>query len=56
MSQPDQSRQVSAGAVSSRLRGLLGLWPDGFLTSFAGTVVPAGQDSGQVPVVTGRIA
>ena len=26
--------------------------PDGFLTSFAGQVVPAGQDSGQVPVVT----
>jgi phospholipase C len=26
--------------------------PDGFLTSFAGQVVPAGQNSGQVPVVT----
>jgi len=26
--------------------------PDGFLTSFAGTVVLAGQNSGQVPVVT----
>ena len=26
--------------------------PDGFLTSFAGTVVPAGQASGQIPVVT----
>jgi phospholipase C len=26
--------------------------PDGFLTSFAGQVVPSGQDSGQVPVVT----
>jgi phospholipase C len=26
--------------------------PDGFLTSFAGRVVPAGQDSGPVPVVT----
>jgi phospholipase C len=26
--------------------------PDGFLTSFAGRVVPAGQDSGSVPVVT----
>jgi phospholipase C len=26
--------------------------PDGFLTSFAGEVVPAGQDTGQVPVVT----
>jgi phospholipase C len=26
--------------------------PDGFLTSFAGAVVPAGQNSGQVPVVT----
>jgi len=26
--------------------------PDGFLTSFAGEVVPAGQDSGPVPVVT----
>ncbi|HTW04477.1 MAG TPA: phospholipase C, phosphocholine-specific [Streptosporangiaceae bacterium] len=26
--------------------------PDGFLTSFAGTVVPAGQNSGPVPVVT----
>ena len=26
--------------------------PDGFLTSFAGTVVPAGRTAGQVPVVT----
>jgi phospholipase C len=26
--------------------------PDGFLTSFAGQVVPAAQNSGQVPVVT----
>lgn len=26
--------------------------PDGFLTSFAGQVVPSGQDSGPVPVVT----
>jgi phospholipase C len=26
--------------------------PDGFLTSFAGAVVPAGQDSGAVPVVS----
>jgi phospholipase C len=26
--------------------------PDGFLTSFAGQVVPAGQNGGQVPVVT----
>ena len=26
--------------------------PDGFLTSFAGTVVPAGQNAGPVPVVT----
>ena len=26
--------------------------PDGFLTSFAGEVIPAGQDSGPVPVVT----
>jgi phospholipase C len=26
--------------------------PDGFLTSFAGEVVPAGQKSGQIPVVT----
>jgi phospholipase C len=26
--------------------------PDGFLTSFAGTVVPAGQHTGPVPVVT----
>jgi phospholipase C len=26
--------------------------PDGFLTSFAGQVVPAGQNAGQVPVVT----
>jgi phospholipase C len=25
--------------------------PDGFVTSFAGTVVPAGQNTGQVPVV-----
>jgi phospholipase C len=29
--------------------------PDGFLTSFAGQVVPAGQDSGQVPVVTATL-
>lgn len=26
--------------------------PDGFLTSFAGTVVPAGQNAGPIPVVT----
>jgi phospholipase C len=26
--------------------------PDGFLTSFAGQIVPAGQNSGQVPVAT----
>ncbi len=26
--------------------------PDGFLTSFAGQVVPAGRSAGQVPVVT----
>jgi phospholipase C len=26
--------------------------PDGFLTSFAGQVIPAGQDAGPVPVVT----
>jgi phospholipase C len=30
--------------------------PDGFLTSFAGQVVPAGQNSGQVPVVTASLA
>jgi phospholipase C len=29
--------------------------PDGFLTSFAGTVVPAGQNSGPVPVVTAAL-
>jgi phospholipase C len=29
--------------------------PDGFLTSFAGEVVPAGQNSGQVPVVTATL-
>jgi len=29
--------------------------PDGFLTSFAGTVVPAGQNAGQVPVVTAAL-
>jgi phospholipase C len=29
--------------------------PDGFLTSFAGTVVPAGQNSGAVPVVTATL-
>jgi phospholipase C len=29
--------------------------PDGFLTSFAGQVVPAGQNSGQVPVVTAAL-
>jgi phospholipase C len=29
--------------------------PDGFLTSFAGTVVPAGLNTGQVPVVTASL-
>jgi phospholipase C len=29
--------------------------PDGFLTSFAGQVVPAGQDDGPVPVVTATL-
>jgi phospholipase C len=29
--------------------------PDGFLTSFAGAIVPAGENSGQVPVVTAAI-
>ena len=29
--------------------------PDGFLTSFAGQVVPAGQNSGQIPVVTAAL-
>jgi phospholipase C len=29
--------------------------PDGFLTSFAGEVVPAGQNAGQVPVVTAAL-
>jgi len=29
--------------------------PDGFLTSFAGTVVAAGQNAGQVPVVTAAL-
>jgi phospholipase C len=29
--------------------------PDGFLTSFAGQVVPAGQDAGPVPVVTAAL-
>ena len=29
--------------------------PDGFLTSFAGTVVPAGQHAGPVPVVTAAL-
>jgi len=29
--------------------------PDGFLTSFAGTVVPAGLNTGQVPVVTAAL-
>jgi len=29
--------------------------PDGFLTSFVGQVVPAGQNSGQVPVVTAAL-
>ncbi len=29
--------------------------PDGFLTSFAGQVVPAGRSSGQVPVVTATL-
>ena len=29
--------------------------PDGFLTSFAGQVVPAGQNGGQVPVVTAAL-
>ncbi len=30
--------------------------PDGFLTSFAGAVVPASQNSGQVPVVSAALA
>ena len=30
--------------------------PDGFLTSFAGTVVPAGLTTGQVPVVTATLS
>jgi phospholipase C len=30
--------------------------PDGFLTSFAGQVVPAGQSAGQIPVVTAAVA
>jgi phospholipase C len=29
--------------------------PDGFLTSFAGQIVPAGRSSGQVPVVTATL-
>jgi phospholipase C len=29
--------------------------PDGFVTSFAGAVVPAGQNAGQVPVVTAAL-
>jgi phospholipase C len=29
--------------------------PDGFLTSFAGTVVPAGRNAGQVPVITAAL-
>jgi len=29
--------------------------PDGFLTSFAGTVVPAGQNAGQVPAVAATL-
>jgi phospholipase C len=29
--------------------------PDGFLTSFAGQVVPAGQNNGPVPVVTAAL-
>ncbi|MGH3229820.1 MAG: phosphocholine-specific phospholipase C [Streptosporangiaceae bacterium] len=29
--------------------------PDGFVTSFAGTVVPAGQNNGPVPVVTATV-
>jgi phospholipase C len=29
--------------------------PDGFLTSFVGQVVPAGQNAGQVPVVTAAV-
>lgn len=29
--------------------------PDGFVTSFAGTVVPAGRSAGQVPVVTAAL-
>jgi phospholipase C len=30
--------------------------PDGFLTSFAGTVVPAAQTTGQIPVVTAALS
>jgi phospholipase C len=38
---------LTAGKYASSVYG-----PDGFLTSFAGQVVPAGQNGGQVPVVT----
>jgi phospholipase C len=38
---------VTAGKYAFSVYG-----PDGFVTSFAGQVVPAGQNSGQVPVVT----
>jgi phospholipase C len=41
---------VTAGKYAFSVYG-----PDGFLTSFAGQVVPAGQNTGPVPVVTARL-
>ena len=38
---------LSAGKYAFSVYG-----PDGFLTSFAGQVVPAGQNNGPVPVIT----
>ncbi|HJY72632.1 MAG TPA: phospholipase domain-containing protein, partial [Streptosporangiaceae bacterium] len=41
---------LSAGKYAFSVYG-----PDGFLTSFAGRVVPAGQNNGPVPVVTATL-
>ena len=41
---------VTAGKYAFSVYG-----PDGFLTSFAGAVVPAGRSAGQVPVVTAAL-
>jgi phospholipase C len=46
---------VWAGALTAGKYAFSVYGPDGFLTSFAGEVVPAGQNSGRVPVVTAAL-